>query len=401
MIRLGIVGFGARSNGNRTRFQDIAPEVELVGVVDPNEARVRELRLRPEEQDRVTFYASLGEMVRQAKLDCLMIGSLDYLHAEQAIEAAKYDLPLFLEKPVAVSMEQNLAVERAFENSRCQVVVSFPMRAAPLCTLTHQYIQEGAIGHPEHVLATNYIPYGTCFFDMFTYQSYKHTQGLFTQKATHDLDCMMHLMGSTITKVAALASYGRVFGGKKPSGLRCSQCDERRTCLESPENRRRNGSDPGEGGVFDPMTDHLCLFSVDVGTPETGMNEDSSSILMEFASGAHGFYTQVCYTRRDAGARHHIYSGYHGTLQLDWYKNEVRRVRHHAPFTDVATVTGNSHALGDYALVRNFLDVIKGKDTPQSTIWHGLQSIYACLAAKESTYTGQFVTVRQVGSTPA
>jgi predicted dehydrogenase len=299
-------------------------------------------------------------------------------------------VPLFLEKPVAVSMEQNLALEQAFENSRCQVVVSFPMRAAPLGAQTHQYIQEGAIGSPEHVLATNYVPYGTCFFDSPTYRNYQVTQGLFSQKATHDFDCMMYLMGSTVTRVAAIASYGRVFGGDRPAGLRCSQCDETRTCLESPENRRRTGSSEEIG-------DHLCLFGEDLGSPETGMNEDASSTLVEFASGAHGFYTQVFYTRRDAGARHHVYSGYLGTLQLDWYKNEVRWVRHHAPLTDVSTVAGNSHALGDYALVRNFLGVIGGTETPSSTIWHGIQSIYVCLAAKESARTGQFVTVRQVG----
>ncbi len=274
------------------------------------------------------------------------------------------------------------------------------MRSAPLGQLTRRYVAEGAIGRPEHVLATNYVPYGTCFFDTYTYQSFQHTHGLFTQKATHDFDCMQFVVDSPIVRVAAMASYGRVFGGNKRSGLKCSECDETETCLESPINRRMNGSDPGEGGVMNAPGDHLCPFSVDVGTPETGMNDDSSTTLVEFASGAQGCYTQVVFTRRDAGARHHIYSGYHGTLQLDWYKNEVRRVRHHEPFTGVTAVGGNSHALGDYALVRNFLDIIKGKDSSRCTIQDGLRSIYVCLAAQESTLTHQFVNVRQVGETP-
>ena len=250
------------------------------------------------------------------------------------------------------------------------------------------------------MLATNYVPYGICFFDTYTYQSFSHTHGLFTQKATHDFDCMMFVMGSSITRVGCVTSYGRVFGGHKHSGLKCSECEETETCLESPMNRRMNGSDPGEGGVFSAPGDHLCPFSLDVGTPETGMNDDSSTTVMEFASGAQGCYVQVVYTRRDTGQRHHIYSGYHGTLQLDWYKNEVRRVRHHEPLTDLTAVGGNSHALGDYALVRNFLDIIQGKGKPFSTLQHGLQSIYACLAAQESSLTNQFVEVRQVGQTP-
>ncbi len=400
MIRLGIVGFGLRSNGNRTRLQDLDPEVQIVGVVDPDEAGVRQQRLRPEEQAQVVFYPDLAEMIRKASLDALMIGSLDNQHADQSLEAAKHDIPLFLEKPVAVTMEQNIAVERAFENSRCQVVVGFGMRVAPLAQLTRRYVEDGAIGHPEHVLATNYVPYGVSFFDRAN-RSYAVTQGLFAEKATHDLDCMMFIMGSTITRVACMASYGRVFGGNKPAGLRCSHCDETRTCLESPHNRRMNGSDPGGGGVErDVPGDHLCPFRLDVGLP----GGRHGRRLGQHAGGVRLWRARILHPgllhARDAGARHHIYSGYHGTLQLDWYKNEVRRVRHHEPFTGVTAVGGNSHALGDYALVANFLDLIKGKDTSSiSTIWDGLQSIYACLAAKESSLTGQFVAVRQVGST--
>jgi predicted dehydrogenase len=267
--------------------------------------------------------------------------------------------------------------------------------------VTRRLIAEGAIGRPEHVLAYSYINYGTAFFDTLTYQSFKHTgAGLFTQKGTHDFDFMMFAMGSTITRVACRASYGRVFGGNKASGLKCSACDETDTCLESPLNRWFNGSNPGEGGVMEGPGDHLCPFSVDCGSPESGMNEEVSSTLVEFASGAHGAFTQLAITRRDAGQCQHIYSGYQGTLQLDWYKNEVRRVRHHEPLTDTIAVGGNSHALGDYALVRNFYDVITGKDVSHSTWQEGLQSIYVGLASRESSLTNQFVEVRQVGQTP-
>ena len=110
---------------------------------------------------------------------------------------------------------------------------------------------------------------------------------------------MSYLMDATITRVAAMDSRGQVFGGTKPAGLTCAQCDEARICLESPYNRARNLS----GGRRD---DHPCMFGEDIGTPETGMNEDASSALLEFSSGAKGVYTQVfLYPTRCRHARCH------------------------------------------------------------------------------------------------
>jgi len=391
MLRLGVVGYGRRISAVISHcLRKVEPDIRVVGVVDPDVDGVRQ---RLDERDRkdVVFYNSLGEMVRSARPDALAIGTRCHLHAPYAIDAAQYDIPLYLEKPVAISTEQAEALERAFQKSRCDVVVSFPLRVSPLCRLAKEYLDAGAVGAPQHILAVNYVPYGTVYFEG-GYRNYEITQGLFLQKATHDFDYMMYLMESTIVRVAAMKRCGGVFGGKKKAGLRCSECDERETCLESPENRARNHS----GGS---TSDHLCVFGEDVGSPESGMNEDSSSALVEFSSGAQGAYTQVFMTRRDAASRGAIISGYMGTLSFDWYKNELRRVRHHAPFSDLVTADGSmSHFGGDMELAHDFIGVIKGKRRSRTTIWMGIQSAYACLAAKESAETGAFVRVRQVNA---
>jgi predicted dehydrogenase len=389
-MRLGVIGHGERvSHMIRYPFREAEPNIEVVGIVDPDESGARE-RLAERDREKVVFYPNLAEMVRGGKLDGLVIGTRCHLHAPYAIEAARYDLPLFLEKPVAISMEQAVALEKAFENSRCQVVVSFPLRVSPLCVLARERIAEGAIGKPEHVLAVNYVPYGTCYFDG-GYRVYAITQGLFLQKATHDFDYLMYLMDSPIVRVAAAAQWGRVFGGKKPAGLFCSRCDEQDSCLESPVNRKRNMS----GGTG---ADHPCVFGEDIGTPESGMNEDASSALVEFASGAKGVYTQVFYSRRDSATRGATISGYHGTLIFDWYTNQMKWVRHHFPFSDVSRgAEGMGHFGGDTQLAANFVDVVRGKSESKTPIWAGIQSMYACLAAKESSESERWVPVRRVG----
>jgi predicted dehydrogenase len=389
MIRLGVIGHGGRvSSFIKENIRAIEPEARVVGIVDPDEPGARG-RLAECDRSDAVFYDDLDALVRHGRPDGLMIGTRCNLHTPLAIQAFEYGLPIFLEKPVAINMAQALALEEADARHACPTIVSFPLRTSPLCELAADFLRRGAVGRPEHLMATNYVPYGTVYFDA-PYRNFAITQGLFIQKATHDFDYLCYLMDEPIVRIAAMTTRGHTFGGTKPAGLRCAACDEARTCLESPANRKRNRS----GGT---LNDHPCTFGSEIGAPETGMNEDSSSALMEFASGAHGVYTQVVYTRRDAGQRGATISGYHGTLSFDWYANELRLVRHHQPFTEtVAPDKGMSHFGGDLELARDFIAMIRHGEPPRATLRDGLRSIYICLAAKESAETGRFVDVRQV-----
>ena len=57
-----------------------------------------------------------------------------------------------------------------------------------------------------------------------------------------------------------------------------------------------------------------------------------------------------------------------------------------------------SHFGGDIELARDFINILRGKGKSRTTIWVGIQSVYTCLAARESAEKECFVKVRQVGS---
>jgi len=393
-MRIGVVGLGRRISGViYGPVREMQPDIHVTGVVDPDEKGARS-RLSEQDRKEAVFYRTLDEMVRRAKPDALFIGTRCNLHTPYAIQAARFDIPLFLEKPVAISMQQALALEKAFEKSRCRVVVSFPLRVSPLCAFARDYVEKGAVGEPVHIMAWNYVPYGVVYWEQ-EYRNYKITQGLFLQKGTHDFDYMSYLMGSPIVRIGAMAVFMKVFGGRKPSGLVCSRCKETKTCLESPQNRKRNRSGYHEN-------DHPCVYSVDCGSIEKGTNEDASSAVVEFASGAHGIYTQVFFTRRDAACRGATVSGYMGTLEFDWYRNQLNYTRHHRPFSDtVSTDPGLSHFGGDAELARDLVNLVRdSRAVSRTPIETGLASVYTCLAAKESYQKGRFVNVRQVGRVP-
>ncbi len=344
-VRLAVIGCGGRAGRLVQQIAELDQEVELVGVLDPDEDGVRS-RL-PERFAGAPFYGSVGDLHRGARPTAVLVGTRCHLHTEYAIEVAGLDLPLFLEKPVSISMEQARRLEAAYSGRYERAVVSFPLRVSSLAELIAGRIRSGAVGTPEHIAATNYVSYGTVYWEQ-GYRDYTITGGLFLQKATHDFDYIAMLMGSPIVQVAAMGNYGRVFGGDKPPGLRCSECDETATCPESPENRRRNGLRTAD--------DHLCLFSSDTRTAE-GTNEDCSTAILRFASGAHGTYTQVFFTRRDAHRRGAVVSGYQGTIEFDWYTSDYREVRHHDRFSGQGHLDEgeDGHHGGDANLIGDFL----------------------------------------------
>lgn len=359
-MKLGVVGLGARmthmlNNGLRP----LEPGLRVVGLVEPEKERARAV-LSEGERREARFFDSLEELVETTTPDALAIGTRCHLHARYAAEAARFGLPLFLEKPVAVTLEQALELEQAFENFAPEVVVSFPLRASALYREAAALVQAGVIGRPEHLLGVNYVPYGSVYFDSW-YRDYQITQGLFLQKATHDFDYLAGLAGAPITRVAATLSRGRVF---------------------------RDARLAAGGGD--------AAYHEGIGTPESGMNEDSSNALLEFANGVKGVYTQVFFSRGKAEARGATVSAYRGTVQFDWYANRLRHIPHFDGEERAwAPADAGAHFGGDGELARNFLAVVRGEEASISPLAGGLESVFACLAAKESAETGAFVEVHR------
>jgi len=359
-MKLAVIGLGGRISTMIQLFKEVCPDLKVTAVLDPDQDNAR-ARLPEDSRADAKFFSTVKELIEVGKPEAIAIGTRCDLHTPYAAQVAAYDLPLFLEKPVSNSMEQALALERAFSASKCQVVVSFPLRVSPLCVRARTLIEEGAVGRVEHLLGVNYVNYGAVYFEKW-YKDYKVTGGLFLQKATHDFDYLASLSGSPIVRVAAMMSRGRVF---------------------------RDASTKGA------VPDSTSAYYDGIGTPQTGMNEDSSSALLEFANGAKGVYTQIFFVKRTAAARGATVTGWHGTISFDFGK-VLKRTWHHEPFDDVMTPSHvDGHGGGDSILAKNFVDVVLGKSKSRTTIKMGLDSAFACLAARESAETGRFLDVHQ------
>ncbi len=385
MVRLAVIGLGGRGSGLVKMMLKLDPQVQLAGVADPNgEAVGRKIKEMGLESEPIALYKEADALLAQAdRYDALLIATRCLDHTPLAVKAAATGLPLFLEKPVAISMEQLAALAQAFKGREDSVIVSFPLRYTPLFTAAMEVVKSGRLGIINQVQAFNNVSYGGVYFGRW-YRNYEEMGGLWLQKATHDFDFINLLAGAAPVTVAAMTTQ-RVFGGELPFDLHCGKCDLVESCAESPRNQiRRNDA----GGASLVGEDHPCLFSAGI------KNQDAGSALIRYANAVHASYAQNFVTRLSAHTRGATVTGYEATLKFDWYTDEVTVTDHHRNRVDrIVTKSFEGHSGGDSVLVRDFLNMVRTKQPPHANLKAGLLSVAMCLAARESAIRQSFERV--------
>jgi len=387
VTRLAVIGLGHRAAAMIASMHTVDPGVSVRAVADPDtESARRRLAIVGNAEARV--YPSADAMLEDpADYDGVVIGTRCHLHTCMAIKVASVGLPLFLEKPVAISLEEIGALQEAFRGREDEVVVSFPLRHTPLFSKALEVVRSGALGTINQIQAVNNVPYGGVYFGQW-YRNYDQTGGLWLQKATHDFDCINLLAGSQPVGVVAMESR-RVYGGEKPHDLRCSACDETETCPESPQNLARSGDDGGMYQDSDDRTDHWCAFSHEI------QNHDAGSALIMYENGIHASYSQNFLSRRSAYRRGATVVGYEATLEFDLAPMRLRIIHDRSEKVEQLRVDfeDDGHAGGDLILAESFLDLVKGRARPNASLSDGLLSAAMCLAARESARTKTFQRV--------
>jgi predicted dehydrogenase len=242
-MKMGVIGYGRRIRNMLAEIRKVDPDCRIVAITD---VRNDEIRAAVPSMKDVAFYEDYRLMLTDHKLDGLLIGTRCSIHATIAADVLPYGIPLFLEKPVATRMADLIRLKSVADSTNTQVVVSFPLRTAPIVQLAKEIVNSGRIGTVEHVQAVNNVPYGGVYYHHW-YRDENETGGLFLQKATHDFDYIQYLLGERKPVRICAVTSKQIFKGNKPAGLKCRDCDERDTCPESMYRVDRAAHDTGRG----------------------------------------------------------------------------------------------------------------------------------------------------------
>src|SRR5215207_5387737 len=143
-------------------MQTVDPGVRIRAVADPDmgSARRRLATVEPAHAE-ARMYPSADAMLEDpADYAGIVIGTRCHLHTRMAIKVASVGLPLFLEKPVAISLEELDALRETFRGREAQVVVSFPLRHTPLFSKVLEVVKSGALGTINQIQTINNVLYG-------------------------------------------------------------------------------------------------------------------------------------------------------------------------------------------------------------------------------------------------
>ena len=376
-MRLAVIGAGRRLCEMLIGMRDVGIQIAAIADPDPQTVKNRldELKI---DIANIRFTDDTDALLRQAdQFDAFAIGTRCNLHTPMAVKVAATGKALFLEKPVAISQQQLEELQAAWRGRENQVVVSFPLRVTPAFRIARQTLQSGRLGVINQVQAFNNVPYGEVYFETW-HRCFKETGGLWLQKATHDFDYLTHLVSARPMRVAAMMTQ-RVFGtgrtlqpDRKPS-TDIVYVDKHQFQLPANEDITNPDED---------LADMGSRFHAGI------RNQDAGSAIIWYDNGVIVSYDQNFVTRRAAGSRGAIITGFNGTLQWDWYPEpHIRIVDHDSTRVDnIDCPAEGGHGGGDLILQQALVDLIHGKPNTAGDLNDGLLSVAICLAARKAAW---------------
>ena len=195
MIGVGLMG--RRHAENLARAVDGA---RLVAVTDADEST----RERVATELGTTASASMDALLQRADVRAVIVASPKRFHEEHAVSAAKAGKDVFLEKPIATSLEGADRVIAAARKGGIRLQVGFQRRYDPAYAEARKLVSGGALGRPLFYRGVNrdlLAPVGP--------PGSMDANDILTESAIHDLDGACWMMSDEVVGVrATLAIVG-------------------------------------------------------------------------------------------------------------------------------------------------------------------------------------------------
>lgn len=151
-----------------------------------------------------TPYQSYSDMFKNERPDAVIVATPEDQHRAPALEAAGHGCHIFLEKPLATTLEDADAIVQGCEEAGNKLMVGHILRFEVNYAMIHAALQEGTAGRFLSAYARRITPIGEA----------RRLQGRvspITYIAVHDIDLMLWYHPVPIRSVYARALRGRVW----------------------------------------------------------------------------------------------------------------------------------------------------------------------------------------------
>lgn len=197
-VRVGLIraGWIGRHHGMNVMANAHA---ELVGVFNPTEAKAKAFVGRAGSEAAV--YKSYEELLKRDDIDAVVIASPNASHAEQAVAAAEAGKHIYLEKPMAISLEDCRKIVKAVHNSNVKCDMGYHRRLSPLPQYAKGLIKDGKLGDLA-LVESDYFHYVPGDWDIWEWAGKKDIAGTPIHGGTgHNIDLLRYFCGE-VTEVS-------------------------------------------------------------------------------------------------------------------------------------------------------------------------------------------------------
>ncbi|HOX73651.1 MAG TPA: Gfo/Idh/MocA family oxidoreductase [Bacteroidales bacterium] len=167
--------------------------------LDPQEIKARH-------GGTINLYTDLNKMLADKTINVVSICSYPSDHAKQAIAAAGAGKHIIIEKPLALSWEDCLAVNSAVKKAGVRTCICFECRFSSQLTVIKSVIDQGLLGKIHYGEVDYYHGVGP-WYGQFRWNIRKDTAGSSLLSAgCHALDALLLCMGSDFESVSSYSA---------------------------------------------------------------------------------------------------------------------------------------------------------------------------------------------------
>ena len=341
-LRIGVIGAGGRG-GLANYAHNPGKGSRLVAGVDVNPKAL--IKFKETYGEEVFVTDDYRKLLERKDIDTVFVTSPDFLHEEQTLAALEAGKAVYLEKPMAITIESCDRLLNTAMRTGSKLYLGHNMRHFPAILKMKEVIDSGIIGKVQNAWCRHFISYGGDAYFFNWNSERRFSTGLLLQKGAHDIDVIHWLAGGYTKSVVGMGMLS-VY----------DKCE------------RRDPSTPA--GIppwgWPPLSQK--------GLSPVIVVEDSSMIMMQLDNGVQASYLQCHYAPN--AERNYTFIGTQGRVENigDFGKCEIhvwttRGNRAEPDIIHYLKPLEGSHGGSDRAIVQSFIDFVRfGAKTNTSPI---------------------------------
>jgi len=126
-------------------------DLQVVGIAEADHQLTEQFTKRYGLQAGI-FYSDLEEMLKKTHPQAVLVYTNTYDHRRVVEICARYGVPVMMEKPLAVSLEDARAIEKAARDAKIQVLVNYETTWYPSNQAAYNLTHESAIGEIRKIV---------------------------------------------------------------------------------------------------------------------------------------------------------------------------------------------------------------------------------------------------------